>query len=74
MGVIVRESKEETHYIFNGNGEKVPFEVNMLIEKDRKTKSREFELEFPESYISNDSDSSYYKEPMDIENLNVLAA
>lgn len=84
MGVAVRTHKDGKHYIGNGNGEKIEFNTDMLIKTENKKSFLNFKLKYSnvgELNISNNlykpsnwSNSSYFLEPVKIDEANVIAA
>lgn len=85
MNIDVSEELEGKHYILDGEGKKVPFYVSMLMEEQSQMVYREsFKVNFyksnsltnsEEKYVISDNSSSVcFSNPMDVEQINILAA
>ena len=50
MGVEIKENIDNKHYIFNENGEKVEFGIDMLMKADEEYTSSKIELQISTDY------------------------
>lgn len=59
MGVEIRDNIENKHYIFNENGERVEFSVDMLMNVDEENTSSKIELQISTDYSRITFSSNY---------------